>query len=125
MIKGTGIDITDVSRVKKFIENDKFLNKVYTKEEQDYLKKRKNNPETAAGLFAAKEAISKCLGTGFENFGPKDIEILKDEKGKPYVRLMNNALKRAEDINITKFHLSISHTKEYAVASCIGEGIKE
>lgn len=122
MIKGTGIDIAEVDRIEKNIQNEMFLKKIYSINELEYLKIRKFNSQTATGMFAAKEAVSKCLGTGFTNFGPCDIEIVKDEFGKPMIKLMNNALKRAEELNIDIIHLSISHTKEYAIAYCVAEG---
>ena len=121
MIISTGIDITEVERIEKNMENVKFLEKIYSKEELEYLKTRKFNPKTAAGMFAAKEAVSKCLGTGFSNFGPCHIEILKDDNGKPYVVLSGNALKRADELNIKNIHISISHTNEFAVAQCLAE----
>ena len=94
---------------------------MYKRQELEYLKTRKFNPQTAAGMFAAKEAVAKCLGTGFSNFGPCHIEILKDENDKPYVFLLSNALKRAEELNIKNIYISISHTQEYAVAHCVAE----
>ena len=72
-------------------------------------------------MFAAKEAVAKCLGTGFSNFGPSSIEILKDEIGKPTVVLNNNALKRADELNIKTIHISISHTNDFAAAQCVAE----
>lgn len=119
MIKGTGVDITEVERIRKNLSSDKFINKIYSKNENEYLKSRKYNAQTAAGMFAAKEAVSKCLGTGFSNFGPCHIEILKDETGKPYVNLLDNALKRAVELNLENIQISISHTSEYAVAFCV------
>lgn len=122
MIIGNGVDIIEVERIEKNIQNERFLRKIYTENEIDYLKLRKLNPQTAAGLFAAKEAVSKCLGTGFSTFGPSDIEIFKNENGKPHVKLMNNALKISEKNNIERIHLSISHIKDYAIAYAIAEG---
>ena len=121
MIKGTGIDITEVERIKNNMENSRFLQRIYSERELEYLKMRKFNAQTAAGMFAAKEAVSKCLGTGFSNFGPCEIEILKDEMGKPSVALNNNALKRAEELNIRTIYISISHTNDFAVAQCVAE----
>ena len=121
MIKGTGIDMAEVKRIENNLDNDRFLKKIYSLNEIEYLRSRKFNPQTATGMFAAKEAVSKCLGTGFTNFGPCDIEIIKDEMGKPGVVLRNNALKHANDLKIEVIHLSISHTKEYAVAYCVAE----
>lgn len=122
MIKGNGIDIIEVERVQKNIKNQSFLRKIYTEKEIDYLKKRKFNPQTAAGLFAAKEAVAKCLGTGFSNFGASDIEITKNEMGKPLVTLYNNALKICKENKIFNIQVSITHIKDYAVAQAIAEG---
>jgi holo-[acyl-carrier protein] synthase len=121
MIKGTGIDLTEIYRIKKNLENERFLQKIYTEGERKYLEVRKFNPQTAAGMFAAKEAVAKSLGTGFSNFGPRDIEIVKDELGKPIVKLYGNALKRAEKLEIKTIHISISHTEDLAIAQCIAE----
>ena len=121
MIKGIGIDIAEVERIKKNMGDDRFLEKLYSNKELEYLKSRKLNPQTAAGMFAAKEAVAKCLGTGFSNFGPRHIGILRDGHGKPYVVLSGNALKRAEELNIKNIHISISHTKDFAIAQCLAE----
>lgn len=122
MIIGNGIDIIEVERIKKNIKNERFLKKIYTDKEIDYLRNRKFNPQTAAGLFAAKEAVSKCLGTGFSTFGPADIEISKNDSGKPIVNLLNNALIISNKNNITNIQLSITHIKDYALAFAIAEG---
>ncbi len=121
MIIGIGVDITEVGRIKKNLENDRFVKKVYSRKEEEYLISRKFNAQTAAGLFASKEAVAKSLGTGFSNFGPRHVEILKNDDGKPYVNLTGNAFKRAKELGITNIHLSISHTEEYATAFCIVE----
>lgn len=122
MIKGVGTDITEVERIKNNLQNEKFIKKIYSAREADYLNKRKFNSQTAAGMFAAKEAVSKSLGTGFSNFGPCDIEILKDELDKPYVNLLNNALNLADSLGITSIHVSVSHTADLAIAFCVAEG---
>lgn len=122
MIKGNGIDIIEVERIEKNIKNDKFLKKIYTQKEIAYLYERKLNPQTAAGIFAAKEAVAKCLGTGFSNFGASDIEITKNEMGKPLVTLYNNALEICKENKIYNIQVSITHIKDYAVAQAIAEG---
>ena len=121
MIKGTGIDITEVERIQKNLDCEGFLERIYSERELEYLKSRKFNPQTAAGMFAAKEAVAKSLGTGFLSFGPRQIEILKDDKGKPCAVLSGKALKKAEELKIERIHISITHTKEYAFAQCIVE----
>ncbi|QSX06047.1 holo-ACP synthase [Sedimentibacter sp. zth1] len=121
MVFGTGIDIVQINRIEKLLNNKNFINKVYTKKEQDYLDRRKYNPQTAAGIFAAKEAISKALGTGIAGFNITDLEIQNDESGRPYVVLYNNALKLSIEKCIVSINISISHEKEYAVSIAIAE----
>ena len=74
-----------------------------------------------AGLFAAKEAIAKALGTGFRAFMPIDIEVLRNELGKPYVNLYGGAAKRAFELNVGIIHVTITNTKEYAQAFAVAE----
>ena len=120
MIFGIGTDIVQIERIKKNIENKNFVNKIYTENEQVYLQKRQFSPQTAAGIFAAKEAVSKALGTGISGFNITDIEILKDEFDKPEVLLHNNALEISQDRGISKINISISHEKDYAIAFVVG-----
>lgn len=121
MIIGVGVDIVQVDRIQKNIEKQKFIDKVYTDKEKEYLTKRKFNHQTAAGLFAAKEAVSKALGTGISGFSITDIEIVKDEFDKPEILLYNNALKISKDKGIDKINISISHEKDYAIAFAVAE----
>ena len=87
-IYGIGTDIIEISRIKNAINNTAlFKSKVYTKKEIEYIEKKRNPYASYAGRFAAKEAVSKAFGTGVYGFSLKDIEILNDELGKPYVIL--------------------------------------
>ena len=110
MIIGTGIDITDITRIALMLRRDNFLKKIYTPEEQEYLKSKKMNAQSAAGIFAVKEACSKALGTGVRNMA------------KPYARLHNNAQELFEKLGGKNIHISISHERFFAVAQCILEG---
>lgn len=121
MIFGIGVDIVQVDRIKDNIKNKHFLNKIYTLEEQKYINERSDNPQTAAGLFAAKEAVSKAIGTGIIGFKITDIEIIKDEFGKPEIFLHNKALEISKDKGIDKINISISHEKNYAIAFAVAE----
>lgn len=121
MIIGVGVDIVQVDRIQKNIEKQKFIDKVYTEKEKEYLTKRQFSHQTAAGLFAAKEAVSKALGTGILGFNITDIEIVKDEFDKPEILLHNNALKISKDKGIDKINISISHEKDYAIAFAVAE----
>lgn len=113
MITGTGIDITEVRRLRQAVEkwgND-FLNRVFTAEELKNAKTRGSLYQHLAGRFAAKEAVFKALGN--KDLGWKDVSILNDKEGKPYCIISNN---KADKVDV---HISISHVKTYAVASAI------
>ena len=120
MIIGIGTDIIEIDRIERAIKNNKnFINKIFTKKEIEMFNKRNMRSEVIAGNFAAKEAISKALGTGIRGFSLKDIEVLRDEIGKP-VEHLNNVI---ENINNKKYRLniSISHNKTSAIAFAILE----
>ncbi|MGL6104709.1 holo-ACP synthase [Romboutsia sp.] len=115
-----GVDIIEINRIKEAIEtNPRFLDKMFTENEIAYFNKRGLKHETIAGNFAAKEAISKSIGTGIRNFNFKDIEILRNEIGKPIVKTYNNLTQICIDYNVIDIKVSISHCKEYAVANAI------
>ena len=120
MIVGIGNDIIEIERIEKAILKEGFKNKVYTQRELENIRKRGNRTETYAGIFSAKEAISKAIGTGVREFSLTDLEILNDDLGKPYVVVsekLNKILKnKKEDYQI---EISISHSKKYATAMAI------
>lgn len=118
-IRGVGCDIVSVSRIAGLLENTRFLSSVCTESEQMYCKEK--SAETAAGLWAAKEAVSKALGTGFSGFTAKDIEICRNEDGQPFAVLHNGAKETATERNVVRIHLSISHEKEQAIAFAVAE----
>ena len=120
MILGIGNDIIEIERIEKAILKEGFKNKVYTQRELENIEKRGNRTETYAGIFSAKEAISKAIGTGVREFSLTDLEILNDDLGKPYVVVsekLDKILKtKKEDYQI---EISISHSKKYATAMAI------
>ncbi|ERT47241.1 holo-ACP synthase [Fusobacterium polymorphum] len=120
MIVGIGNDIIEIERVEKAILKEGFKNKVYTQKELENIEKRGNRTETYAGIFSAKEAISKAIGTGVREFSLIDLEILNNDLGKPYVVVsekLDKILKnKKEDYQI---EISISHSKKYATAMAI------
>lgn len=127
MIIGIGVDIIEIERVRQAIQNNKnFLSKLFTEKEIDYFISRNMNSEVIAGNFAAKEAVSKALGTGIRGFSFKDIEILRNELGKPEVILHNGAKlignKLIGNNNSLRIHLSISHNNSSAIAYSVLEG---
>ena len=120
MIIGIGNDIIEIERIEKAILKEGFKDKVYTQRELENIEKRGNRTETYAGIFSAKEAISKAIGTGVREFSLTDLEILNDDLGKPYVVVsekLDKILKtKKEDYQI---EISISHSKKYATAMAI------
>ena len=120
MILGIGNDIIEIERIEKAILKEGFKNKVYTQKELENIEKRGNRVETYAGIFSAKEAISKAIGTGVREFSLTDLEILNDDLGKPYVVVSEKLDKilrnKKEDYQI---EISISHSKKYAIAMAI------
>ena len=120
MISGVGTDLCTIERIARALENPRFLERLYTPAECNRLEGLcdERRHERAAGMFAAKEAIAKALGTGFTGFGFADVEILSDEKGKPVVQLHGGAAELAKDANV---HLSISHDSGMAIAFAVIE----
>ena len=122
MILGIGTDIIEIARIEKVMRNTPtFMNKVFTDSENHYFKNRKHKAETIAGVFAAKEAVSKALGTGFRSFTPKDIQILPNDLGKPQVTLYDEAIQLAKKLGVGAIHVTISHCQVYAVAYVVME----
>ena len=120
MIVGIGNDIIEIERIEKAISKEGFKDKIYTQRELENIKKRGNRAETYAGVFSAKEAISKAIGTGVREFSLTNLEILNDDLGKPYVVVSEKLDKiiksKKEDYQI---EISISHSKKYAIAIAI------
>ena len=126
MIVGTGIDIVKNSRIKNLIEKygERFLKKIYTGAEISYCQQKLNSAPSFAARFAAKEAVLKALGTGMRKNSWQDIEIVKNELGKPEVNLTAKTKKKAEELEVSSIFLSISHEKEYSIAQIVMEGAK-
>ncbi len=111
----TGVDIIEISRVGRVLADygPRFLRRIYTAGEIDYCRGR---PPNLAARFAAKEATMKALGTGIRGVGWKDIEVIRHESGAPSIRLHGRAKKRAERLGVHEISLSMSHSRDYAVA---------
>ncbi len=115
-ILGLGNDIIEIERIEKAVNrSDKFMEKIYSEKEREYLSDKKGFT-SYAGKFAAKEAVAKAMGTGVRGFAMSDIEILNDEMGKPYVLLSKELSEKYSGI---KFMITISHSRENAVATAI------
>ncbi|MCX5693335.1 MAG: holo-ACP synthase [Candidatus Omnitrophica bacterium] len=121
MIIGIGIDIIEVSRIKKALDmwGDKFLNRVFTKRELSYTNKKKFSHENLAARFACKESVLKAFGDTRVGIRLKSIEVLNDLKGKPEVILHKEAKIFADKNNLDNIMVSMSHTNNYAVSNAI------
>jgi len=122
MITGIGIDIVQVKRMERWLDNPKLIEKYFHPDELSLASSRaKSAAQTLAARFAAKEAFGKALGTGLENIALKDIMVINDEKGKPELRLFETAQEALKKSGAAKVHVSLSHEKENAVAVVILE----
>ncbi len=116
MIKGIGIDVIEIDRIREAVDQhgESFLNRVFTKGELAYCINRKKLklPELAV-RFAAKEAYSKAIGTGLRGIKFKEIEVVNNAKGKPHIAIRGKVMGKA--------HLTLSHSRDQAVASVVLE----
>jgi holo-[acyl-carrier protein] synthase len=114
-----GLDIIRVERIREALERfgDRFIERVLTPAEALYVRGR---PETFAGRWAAKEAVSKVLGLGVRGVGWRDIEIERLPTGQPAIRLHGRAAARADQLGLERVAVSITHEREYALAVAFG-----
>ena len=125
MIVGTGVDITEVPRIKASVERfgDRFLNRVFTPGELRYCLAKPNSAERLAARFAAKEAGLKAIGTGLRHgITWHDVEVVRLPGQRPTLRFSGVALEYADRLGCKRVHLSLSHTAEQAIAYVILEG---
>ena len=116
----TGVDIIEIPRIQQVLDRygQRFLDRIFTPGEIAYCRGRAPN---LAGRFAAKEATMKALGTGIRGVGWKDIEVIHEESGAPSLKLHGRAEKRAKRMRVGELSLSISHSREYAVAFVVAQ----
>ena len=121
-IFGIGIDVVEVDRIASAIERlgEPFLAKLFTTRERDYCEAQKKSALHYAARFAAKEAVSKALGTGIGGqAGWLDLEITRDPSGAPKLILQGNAAEFAKQHGITEIQISLTHARDYAAANAI------
>lgn len=121
MILRTGVDLIEISRVSEVIarHGKHYLERIYTSDELEQCGK---NVELLAGRFAAKEAVSKALGTGIGEVTWKEIEVLGDEQNVPTLTLRGAAERKSKELGLTNWSVSISHSMSYAVAVAVAIG---
>jgi holo-[acyl-carrier protein] synthase len=123
MIGGLGTDIVEISRIREMLERhgSHFVDRCFTRGEIEYATKHRDPTLRYAGRWAAKEAVVKVLGTGFvQGITFHDVEVVSLHTGQPTVRLSGRAAEIAAEQGIVQILLSISHAREYAVATAVG-----
>jgi holo-[acyl-carrier protein] synthase len=125
MIVGTGVDIVEISRIRKILERltDRFILRVFTPAEQAYCRAYRDPAPHFAARFAAKEALFKALGTGWaKGVTWQDAEVSRERRDAPAMILHGEALQLSKAKGTRKIHLSVSHTDQWAIATVILEG---
>jgi holo-[acyl-carrier protein] synthase len=123
-IVGLGLDVVELSRVARLLERhgQRFIERICAPQE---LEPRKGEAlvQHLGGLFAAKEATLKALGTGWaQGLGFRDVEVSRGSRGAPSARLHGAAAARGQQLGVQRIHLSISHERDYAAAVAVLEG---
>lgn len=116
MILGVGLDLADIERIDRAIQKPHFVERIFSEDERAQIAKK--GAQTAAGYWAAKEAVAKALGTGFRGFNMWDIAIRNDELGKPEAVLKGGALAKLNEFG-GKLTISITHSGGFAAAVAI------
>lgn len=121
MIIGTGVDIVEVDRIKKALDawGERFLKRIFTERELDYVNTKKFSHESLAARFACKESVLKAFGDTRRGIQLKEIEVLNDTKGKPEIVLHGEAKEFAAKKRLDNIIVSMSHTANYAVSNAI------
>jgi holo-[acyl-carrier protein] synthase len=119
-IAGLGVDIVEIDRMRDALaRRPRMKERLFSEDEREYCEKR-NKPEIHYALrFAAKEAVLKALGTGFSGMRFRDVEVVRDERGRPTPKLSGRAAAVAEAAGVVEMHLSLSFTHATAVASAV------
>lgn len=117
----TGVDLIEIDRIERALEqwSERFLERVFTDAE---IGDCAGKPESFAGRFAAKEAVSKALGLGMVTLRWRDIEVVRGPYGQPGIQLHGSACAAAQELGLSRFQLSISHSRTDAIAVVVAWG---
>ena len=122
MIVGIGCDIIEIERIARAIKSESFIRRVFTAEEAAYCQRRGQQAAASfAARFAAKEAVLKALGTGLREGSLQEIAVDNDGLGKPLVQLSGHFAMLAKQLGVKNMQISLSHSREFAVAYVIME----
>jgi holo-[acyl-carrier protein] synthase len=124
MVLGLGTDLIEVKRLQESIDRfgERFVERIFTAGEIAYCMRKKNAAESFAARFAAKEAAAKALGTGISRgVSWKEFEVIREPSGKPMLRLSGRAAELAEAMGVRRIQLSLTHSRELALAVVLAE----
>jgi holo-[acyl-carrier protein] synthase len=124
MVVGLGTDLIEIERVQQSLDRfgERFMQKIFTEGEIAYCQRKKQAAESFASRFAAKEAAAKALGTGISRgIAWKEIEVRREPGERPTLHLNGRAAERAAAMGVRHFHLSLTHSREVAMAVVIAE----
>ena len=115
-----GVDIMEIDRIEQAVARfgDRFLQRIYTPDELAYCRGR---AERLASRFAAKEAVMKAMGTGIRGVGWREVEVVRERGQAPTIQLHGRAAQTAQRVGVREFALSLSHSRDYAIASVVGQ----
>lgn len=122
MILGTGVDLIEIGRIAAALKNPEFGRRVFSERE---LAETRSAAHRLSGYFAAKEALLKAMGTGLSGFSWQEMEVRHDSAGAPFFEVNGKVREYLDAAKMGRIHLSISHSREYAVAQVILEEVGE
>ncbi|HKK49562.1 MAG TPA: holo-ACP synthase [Alkalispirochaeta sp.] len=123
MIRGIGVDVVAVDRMRRWVTDPKMLSRYFAEHERDAIYERRDGAALSlAARFAAKEAFAKALGTGFRGFGLRDVWVVNDALGKPELHVSGPAERALSRIGGRQLWLSLTHEQEHAIAMVVIEG---
>lgn len=116
-----GVDMIEVARIERGVQRhgDRFYQRFFTEQEVEFCKK---NAQRLAGRFAVKEAVGKAFGTGIGDVSWQEIEVVCDERGRPFLNLTGNAQTLANQMGLTQWEISLTHTDTHAVGFVVAMG---
>jgi holo-[acyl-carrier protein] synthase len=122
-VRGLGTDLVDVERFRLALARRGALaDRLFAADEREYAARQHDPVPSLAARFGAKEAVMKALGVGLFTFAWRDVEVVRDDDGAPSLRLHGKAAALADERGITGWHLSLSHTREVAMAVAVAVG---
>ncbi len=115
------MDLIEIRRIRHSMEHKRFLQDYFGPMEQELFAARSHAAETIAANFAAKEAFSKSIGTGIRSFLLREVQVLRNGQGAPFLLLSGRAAQCAAEAGASQFHISVTHSREFAAATVIAE----